>query len=151
MSERVIGNGATPTKRAIYICQNEFCLEKGAEGYVEKLRQKVVEHRANLAAVGNSGVESVELENLDVKVRPYICFNGCDYGPIIILYPDCQLYACVTEADLDTIANAATSSSQPGGPEIERLQDNALDIDPDIRDAALFALKRKMQSQKDAT
>lgn len=140
MSERIIGNGANPNKRTIYVCQNEFCLEKGASGYVEKLRQKVAE--ANIVAADNSSsVESVELEGPDVKVCPYICFNGCDYGPIIIVYPDCQWYAGVTEEDLDTIANAA--SNELGGPDIERLQDNALDIDPDIRDATLFALKRK--------
>jgi len=144
MSERVMSNGASPNKRTIYICQNEFCLEKGAQGYVEKLRQKVAEHKANLVAAGNSSsVESVESEGSDVKVCPYICFNGCDYGPIIISYPPCQWYAGVTENDLDTIANAAFSN-QPGGSEIERLQDNALDIDPDVRDATSFALKRKM-------
>lgn len=140
MSERIIGNGANPNKRTIYVCQNEFCLDKGASGYVEKLRQKVAE--ANIVAADNSSsVESVELEGPDVKVCPYICFNGCDYGPIIIVYPDCQWYAGVTEEDLDTIANAA--SNEPGGSDIERLQDNALDIDPDIRDATVFALKRK--------
>lgn len=138
MTERIIGNGANPNKRTIYVCQNEFCLEKGASGYVEKLRQKVAE--ANIVAADNSSsLESVELEGPDVKVCPYICFNGCDYGPIIIVYPDCQWYAGVTEEDLDTIA----TSNEPGGPDIERLQDNALDIDPDIRDATLFALKRK--------
>jgi len=142
MSERIIGNGANPNKRTIYVCQSEFCLEKGASGYVEKLRQKVAE--ANIVAADNSSsVESVELEGPDVKVCPYICFNGCDYGPIIIVYPDCQWYAGVTEEDLDTIANAA--SNEPGGPNIERLQDNALDIDPDIRDATLFALKKKIK------
>ncbi len=144
MSARVMGNSASPDKRTIYICQSEFCLEKGAQGYVEKLRQKVAEHRANLIAVGNSpSVDNVESEGSDVKVCPYICFNGCDYGPIIISYPPCQWYAGVTEDDLDIIASAAFSS-QPGGSEIERLQDNALDIDPDVRDATSFALKRKM-------
>ena len=127
MSERVINNGAYPNKRTILVCQNEFCLEKGAEGYVEKLRQKVTEHGAN------------------VKVCPYICFNGCDYGPIIISYPDCQWYAGVTEEDLDIIANTAFSN-QTGDPEIERLQDNALDIDPDVRDATMFALKKKIST-----
>lgn len=126
MSEPVMNNGTSSDKGVILVCQNEFCLEKGAEGYVEKLRQKV----------GECGV--------DVKVCPYICFNGCDYGPIIISYPSCQWYAGVTEDDLDTIASA-TFSSQPGL-EIERLQDNALDIDPDIRDATTFALKRKMRT-----
>jgi len=144
VSERVMGNGAGLHKRTIYVCQNEFCLEKGAEGYVEKLRQKVAEHRANLAAASDSSsVGLVDSERLDVKVCPYICFNGCDFGPIMIFYPDCQWYAGVTADDLDTIANAAFSS-QPAGPEIEGLQDNALDIDPDVRDATLFALKRKM-------
>lgn len=144
MSEQVTGSSANPNKRTIYICQNEFCLEKGAQEYVEKLRQKVAEHRANLIAAGNSpSVESVESEGLDVKVCPYICFNGCDYGPIIISYPPCEWYAGVTEDDLDVIANAAFSS-QGGGSEIERLQDNALDIDPDVRDVTSFVLKRKM-------
>lgn len=140
MSQPVMGNGANPNKRTIYVCQNEFCLNDGAEGYVEKLRQKVA-YRANHLAGGSSS--SVESEP-DVKVRPYICFNACSYGPIIILYPDCQWYAGVTAEDLDTIVNAAFSS-QPQSPEIERLQDNALNIDPDVRDATLFALKREMR------
>ena len=143
MSERVTGNSANPNKQTIYICQSEFCLEKGAQGYVENLRQKVAERRANLVAAGNSpSVESAESEGLDVKVCPYICFNGCDYGPIIISYPPCQWYAGVTEDDLDIIADAAFSS-QRGGSEIERLQDNALDIDPDVRDVTSFILKKK--------
>ncbi|MBV9385632.1 MAG: (2Fe-2S) ferredoxin domain-containing protein [Chroococcidiopsidaceae cyanobacterium CP_BM_ER_R8_30] len=125
MQKEVMGNSANLNKQAIFVCQNEFCLEKGAEGYVEKLRQKMDEHGA------------------DVKVCPYICFNGCDYGPIIISYPSCKWYAGVTEDDLDTII-ADTFSNQPENPEIERLQDNALDIDPDVRDATVFALKRKI-------
>ena len=142
MSEQATGNSANPNKRTIYICQSEFCLEKGAQGHVEKLRQKVAEH-TNLIAAGNSPIESVESEGLDVKVCPYICFNGCDYGPIIISYPPCQWYAGVTEDDLDIIANAAFNS-QGESSEIERLQDNALDIDPDVRDFTSFVLKRKM-------
>ena len=145
MSERVMGNRANPNKRTIFVCQNELCLKDGAEGYVEKLRQKVAEHRANhVAASNSSSVESDESEEPDVTVRPYICLNACDYGPIIILYPDCQWYAGVTEENLDAIANAAFSS-KPAGSDIERLQDNALDIDPDIRDATLLALKRQMR------
>ncbi len=142
MSERFMGNGANPDTRTIYVCQNEFCLKDGAEGYVEKLRQKVAQKANLVTAENSSSVESVESKRPEVKVRPYICFNACSYGPIIILYPDCQWYAGVTEDDLDTIVNAAFSS-QPGGSEIERLQDNAQDIDPDIRNAAVFQLKRE--------
>lgn len=129
MSERVLGNGANPSKRTLYVCQNEFCVENGAQGYVEQLRQKVSDR-------------SGESQGIEVKVLPYICFNCCDWGPIVILYPDCQCYARVSAEDLDAIAKAAFSS-EPKGPEIERLQENALEIDPDILDGALFALKRK--------
>ena len=124
MTQLGMGNDANPNQLTIFVCQNEFCLEKGAEGHVEKLRQKVAASKA------------------DIKVRPYICLNGCDYGPIVISYPDCQWYAGVTEDDLDAIANAFDSQTPNSG--IERLQDNALDIDPDARDATIFMLKRKM-------
>jgi (2Fe-2S) ferredoxin len=69
--------------------------------------------------------EKVAARALDVEVKSYICFGGCDHGPNIVLYPQKIWYAGVKPEDLPEILD-----SMAGGPPVTRLDT----IDPALKE-----------------
>src|SRR6266511_6049691 len=66
-----------PMKSICFVCQNVDCLSRGSEPLMKELTEKAA------------------ARSLDVEVKPYICFGGCDHGPNIVLYPQKIWYAGV--------------------------------------------------------
>src|SRR5882724_11551970 len=85
-------------KSICFVCQNVDCLSRGSEPLLKELTEKVA------------------ARYLDVEVKPYICFGGCDHGPNIVLYPQKIWYAGVKQEDLPEILD-----SMAGGPPVSRL------------------------------
>ena len=67
----------------------------------------------------------VAARSLDVEVKPYICFGGCEFGPNIVIHPQKVWYAGVKEEDLPEILH-----SLDGGPAVKRLDT----IDPSLKE-----------------
>ncbi|HXF74884.1 MAG TPA: (2Fe-2S) ferredoxin domain-containing protein [Methylomirabilota bacterium] len=85
-------------KPTCLVCLNVDCKARGSEKLMSQITEKV-------AARG-----------LDVEVKPYICFGGCDHGPNIVLYPQKIWYAGVKPEDLPDIVESIA-----GGPKVDRL------------------------------
>ena len=99
-------------KQNCFVCLNVDCKSRGSEQLMNELSGKVTTH------------------SLDVEVKPYLCFGGCDQGPNIVIHPQKLWYAGVKKEDLPEILE-----SLAGGPTVNRL-DN---IDPSLKDI-IFSL-----------
>ena len=64
----------------------------------------------------NELTEKAAARSLDVEVKSYLCFGGCDHGPNIVIYPQKNWYAGVKLEDLPEILD-----SLAGGPVVTRL------------------------------
>jgi len=69
--------------------------------------------------------ERLAARGIDVEVKPYNCFGGCQQGPNIVVYPQKTWYAGVKSEDLPEIVEALA-----GGPAVTRLDT----IDPRLRE-----------------
>jgi NADH:ubiquinone oxidoreductase subunit E len=93
-------------KQICFVCQNVDCADRGSEELFSELTNQVA------------------ARSLDVEVKPYICFGGCDYGPNIVIHPQKTWYAGVTMDDLPEILE-----NLAGGPVVTRLDT----IDPSLK------------------
>ncbi|HWP57917.1 MAG TPA: (2Fe-2S) ferredoxin domain-containing protein [Candidatus Acidoferrales bacterium] len=93
-------------KQICFVCQNIDCASRGSEQLMNELARKVAER------------------SLDVEVKPYICFGGCEFGPNIVIHPQKNWYAGVKMEDLPEILD-----SLAGGPVVTRLDT----IDPSLK------------------
>jgi len=75
-------------------------------------------------------VSKVAERGLDVEVKSYLCFGGCEYGPNIVIYPQKAWYAGVKSEDLPEIID-----SLAGGSVVARLDT----IDPALKEM-IYAL-----------
>lgn len=85
-------------KQNCFVCLNVDCKIRGSEQLMDELAGKVTTH------------------SLDVEVKPYICFGGCDQGPNIVIHPQRVWYAGVKKEDLPEILDSLS-----GGPPVNRL------------------------------
>jgi len=85
-------------KQMCFVCQNVDCKVRGSEQVMNELTDKV-------AARG-----------LDVEVKSYLCFGGCDEGPNVVIHPQKVWYAGVKMEDVPEIVE-----SLAGGPTVTRL------------------------------
>ena len=69
--------------------------------------------------------ERLAARGIDVEVKPYNCFGGCQQGPNIVVYPQKTWYAGVKSEDLPEIVEALA-----GGPAVARLDA----IDPRLKE-----------------
>ena len=105
-------------KQTCFVCQNVDCLSRGSEKLLKEISEKVA------------------ARSLDVEVKPYICFGGCDFGPNIVVHPQKNWYAGVTKEDLPEIVDSLV-----GGPAVTRLDtiDGSLkDIVYQLLDAGVY-------------
>jgi (2Fe-2S) ferredoxin len=100
-------------KQTCFVCQNVDCLSRGSEQLLKDITAQVAE------------------KSIDVEVKPYICFGGCDFGPNIVVHPQKVWYAGVKKEDLPDILN-----SLAGGPTVTRLDT----IDPALKDIVFSLL-----------
>jgi (2Fe-2S) ferredoxin len=103
---------ADPMKQTCFVCQNVDCKLRGSEKIMNELADKVA---------GRS---------LEVEVKPYLCFGGCEEGPNVVIHPQKIWYAGVKMEDLPEILD-----SLAGGPVVTRLDT----IDPALKEVT-FAL-----------
>lgn len=94
-------------KQTCFVCQNVDCLSRGSEKLMNDISEKVA------------------AQSLDVEVKPYICFGGCDFGPNIVVHPQKVWYAGVKPEDVPEIVE-----SLAGGPPVTRLDT----IDPQLKE-----------------
>jgi NADH:ubiquinone oxidoreductase subunit E len=94
-------------KQTCFVCQNVDCLSRGSEELMKEITTQVADR------------------SIDVDVKPYICFGGCDSGPNIVVHPQKVWYAGVRKEDLPDILN-----SLAGGPTVDRLDT----IDPALKE-----------------
>lgn len=99
-------------KQTCFVCLNVDCKSRGSEPLMNELADKVT------------------ARSLDVEVKPYICFGGCEHGPNIVIHPQKVWYAGVKKEDLPEILE-----SLAGGPPVNRLDT----IDPALKDI-IFSL-----------
>ena len=85
-------------KQICFVCQIFNCENRGSAQIMNELANQVAERV------------------LDVAVKPYACFGGCQNGPNIIIYPQKNWYAGVKSEDLPEIVE-----SLAGGPPVTRL------------------------------
>jgi NADP-reducing hydrogenase subunit HndC len=85
-------------KQICFVCQNDDCKSRGSGALLDEL------------------VKKVAAQSLDVEVKPYLCFGGCDVGPNIVIYPRKIWYAGVKKEDLPEIVD-----SLAGGAVVSRL------------------------------
>ncbi len=85
-------------KQNCFVCLSVDCKIRGSEQLMNELTGKVTTHC------------------LDVEVKPYICFGGCDQGPNIVIHPQRVWYAGVKKEDLPEIVESLN-----GGPPVRRL------------------------------
>jgi (2Fe-2S) ferredoxin len=64
----------------------------------------------------NELTEGVATRGLDVEVKSYLCFGGCEEGPNVVIHPQKVWYAGVKKEDLPEILE-----SLAGGPTVARL------------------------------
>ena len=69
--------------------------------------------------------ERLTARGIDVEVKPYNCFGGCQQGPNIVVYPQKTWYAGVKSEDLPEIVEALA-----GGPAVARIDT----IDPRLKE-----------------
>jgi len=99
-------------KQICFVCQNVDCQSRGSEPLMKELAEKVT------------------ARSLDVEVKSYICFGGCEHGPNIVIHPQKVWYAGVKKDDLPEILEFLA-----GGPPVDRLDT----IDPALKDI-IFSL-----------
>jgi len=99
-------------KQICFVCQNVDCKSRGSERLLNELSNKVAER------------------SLDVEVKSYLCFGGCEYVPNIVIYPQKNWYAGVKLEALPEILD-----SLDGGPAVSRLDT----IDPALKEM-IYAL-----------
>jgi NADH:ubiquinone oxidoreductase subunit E len=99
-------------KQICLVCQNVDCKSRGSEKIMNELADKVA------------------ARSLDVEVKSYLCFGGCDHGPNIVIHPQKNWYAGVKLEDLPEILD-----SLAGGPAVARLDT----IDPALKEM-IYAL-----------
>ncbi|HUK41766.1 MAG TPA: (2Fe-2S) ferredoxin domain-containing protein [Candidatus Acidoferrales bacterium] len=109
---KVVGKGPVPMKQICFVCQNVDCQSRGSEPLMKEIVSKVAER------------------GLDVEVKSYLCFGGCEYGPNIVIYPQKAWYAGVKSEDLPEIID-----SLAGGSVVARLDT----IDPALKEM-IYAL-----------
>jgi len=85
-------------KQNCFVCLNVDCKSRGAEQLMKELTDKVA------------------TRSLDVEVKPYICFGGCEHGPNVVIHPQKRWYSGVKPEDLPEIVE-----SFAGGPPVTRL------------------------------
>lgn len=85
-------------KQICFVCQNVDCKSRGSEPLMNELASQVA------------------ARSLDVEVKTYLCFGGCEHGPNIVVYPQKSWYAGVKSGDLPEIVE-----SLAGGPIVSRL------------------------------
>jgi NADH:ubiquinone oxidoreductase subunit E len=92
-------------KQICFVCQNVDCKLRGSEKIMNELADKVA------------------ARSLDVEVKSYLCFGGCEEGPNVVIHPQKTWYAGVKMEDLPEILD-----SLAGGPNVTRLDtiDSAL-------------------------
>jgi (2Fe-2S) ferredoxin len=102
----------------VLVCQNQDCKQRGSSELLEKLTDNLK-------------------DSVDIEVKPYMCFGGCQAGPNIVLYPQKVWYDGVQRTDVEDIAAHAR-----GGPSVDRLThgvDQSLkDLIYQLLDAGLF-------------
>ena len=99
-------------KQVCFVCQNVDCKLRGSEKIMNELTEKVA------------------ARSLDVEVKSYLCFGGCEEGPNVVIHPQKVWYAGVKMEDLPEILD-----SLAGGPTVSRLDT----IDPALKEIT-FAL-----------
>ena len=99
-------------KQICFVCQNVDCQSRGSERLMNELAKEVA------------------ARFLDVEVKSYICFGGCEHGPNIVIHPQKNWYAGVKSEDLPEILD-----SLAGGPAVSRLDT----IDASLKEL-IFAL-----------
>lgn len=99
-------------KQICFVCQNVDCKTRGSDQLMDELTKKVAERA------------------LDVEVKSYLCFGGCELGPNIVIHPQKTWYAGVKKEDLSEILD-----SLAGGPAVTRLDT----IDPALKEM-IYAL-----------
>jgi (2Fe-2S) ferredoxin len=85
-------------KQICFVCQNDDCKSRGSEQLKNELADKVA------------------ARSLDVEVKSYLCFGGCELGPNIVIHPQKVWYAGVKKEDLPEIVE-----SLAGGATVTRL------------------------------
>jgi NADH:ubiquinone oxidoreductase subunit E len=93
-------------KQICFVCQNVDCKIRGSEKLLNELTEKVA------------------ARSLEVEVKPYLCFGGCEEGPNIVIHPRKIWYAGVKMEDVPEILH-----SLAGGPTVTRLDT----IDPSLK------------------
>ena len=69
-------------KQICFVCQNVDCKLRGSEKIMNELADKVA------------------ARSLDVEVKSYLCFGGCEEGPNVVIHPQKVWYAGVKMEDL---------------------------------------------------
>ncbi len=77
-------------QKHIFVCTSYDCSSHGSEELFETLREKVRERDA-------AG---------EIKVTKTGCLKECEYGPIMVVYPDGVWYSRVMWEDLDEIVDS---------------------------------------------
>src|SRR5215467_259667 len=99
-------------KQICFVCQNVDCQSRGSEQLMNELAKNVAERA------------------IDVEVKSYLCFGGCDFGPNIVIHPQKTWYAGVKKEDLPEILDFLA-----GGPVVTRLDT----MDPALKEM-IYAL-----------
>ena len=99
-------------KQICFVCQNDDCKSRGSEQIMNELAERVA------------------ARSLDVEVKSYLCFGGCEYGPNVVIHPQKTWYAGVKSDDLSEIVESLV-----GGPTVTRLDT----IDPSLKEM-IYAL-----------
>jgi (2Fe-2S) ferredoxin len=84
-------------KQVCFVCQNVDCKLRGSEKIMNELAEKVA------------------ARSLDVEVKSYLCFGGCEEGPNVVIHPQKTWYAGVKMEDLPEILNRTLAVYRIGG------------------------------------
>jgi len=85
-------------KQNCFVCLNIDCKKRGAEQLMKELTVRVA------------------ARSLDVAVKPYVCFGGCEHGPNVVIHPQRFWHARVKPEDVPAIVE-----SLAGGPAVTHL------------------------------
>ncbi len=93
----------------LFVCENKrpnghprgCCADKNSVALRELLKEKVK----------TSGL------NINVRVNSAGCLDACEFGAVLVVYPESIWYGGVTEADIDDIIESHLRNRQP----VERL------------------------------
>lgn len=106
----------------IFVCENQrpeghprgCCANKGSVEFRNLLKKKVKE----------AGLP------IDIRVNAAGCLDACEYGPIMVVYPEQTWYGGVTVADIDEIIEQHFKLGKP----VERLKIKDAHFNRDIHD-----------------